>query len=96
MTTPLFILLLVLLLIATIVIGETILKHRLAKGEFDESVIFMRDLIQSSELSETAFRNILDAFREFDAIPYRNEVAFRELVMEFRAKYNGFMPDDPM
>lgn len=92
MTTPFFILLLASLLIATIVIGETILKHRLAKGEFDESVIFMRELIRSSQVSETAYRNILDAFREFDEIPYRNEVALRELVMEFTAKYKEFMP----
>jgi hypothetical protein len=65
-----------------------------AKVDFNESVIFMRELIDSSELSVTAYRNILDAFRDFDTMSYQDRKVYKKLFSDFLLKYKDFLPAD--
>lgn len=76
-----------------LIAGVIIVKRDYRKLEFDESVIFMRELIKESELSKTAYRNILDAFHEFDTIAYRNDKAYKSLWSDFFFKYKDFLPE---
>ena len=80
--------------IVTLAIGFIIVKHESREREFWESVIFMRALISSSEISKTAYHNCLEAFREFDSIAFRDKKAFAKLWTEFHFKYRDFLPCD--
>jgi hypothetical protein len=80
--------------ILTLVAGYIIVVAGRRKYDFWESVSFMRSLIKSSELSKTAYQNILCAFREFDAISYRDEKVYKELISDFLFKYRDFLPED--
>ena len=80
--------------IVTLAIGAVIVKRETRKHDFWESVIFMRELIKSSEISKTAYRNCLEAFREFDSISYKDKKAFASLWTDFHFKYRDFLPCD--
>jgi len=80
--------------IVTLAIGAVIVKRETRKRDFWESVIFMRALISSSEISKTAYHNCLEAFREFDSISFRDKKAFASLWTEFHFKFREFLPKD--
>ncbi len=80
--------------VITFVIGVLIVRRERRKQNFWQSVSFMESLIESSELSLTAYRNILCAFREFDTIGYKNKKVFKELISDFVTKYKEFIPSD--
>ena len=80
--------------IINLIAGFAIVKHDSSKREFWESVMFMRELIDSSEVSKTAYRNCLEAFREFDSISYKDKKAFASLWTEFHFKFREFLPSD--
>jgi hypothetical protein len=69
--------------IITLIAGFAIVKHEYREREFWEDVAFMRELINNSEVSLTAYRNCLEAFREFDSIAFRDKKAFASLWTEF-------------
>ena len=79
--------------IATFLIGSLIVKRESRKLDFDNEVKFIRKLIHNSELSQTAYRNLLDAFRDFDTLGYRDPVVYKKLVSEFLFKYREFLPE---
>lgn len=88
-----FLLALLVLGVIAIILGLRIIKRNHAEYNFYESAIFMRKLIESSELSKTAYRNILDAFHDFDTISYRNDKAYKSLWSDFLFKYKDFLPE---
>jgi hypothetical protein len=73
--------------------GIAIVKAESRKLVFYESVIFMRALLKNSEVSKTAYRNCLEAFREFDSISYKDKKAFASLWTEFHFKFRDFLPE---
>jgi hypothetical protein len=75
-----------------LICGYFITRKEYRKHDYDESVIFMRELIKSSELSLTAYRNILDAFHEFNNISYRDD-RYKTLWSDFMFKYRDFLPE---
>lgn len=77
----------------TLVAGYFIVRSEGRKRDFHESVIFMRSLIESSELSLTTYRNILDAFHEFDTMSYRDKKVYKKLFSDFLFKYRDFLPE---
>lgn len=82
---------LLILLAITIIAGIRISIKGRRRFDFWESVSFMRSLIRTSELSKTAYRNILDAFHEFSLLPYKDERVYKELIKEFLTKYDKFL-----
>jgi hypothetical protein len=93
MTIAKFLLILFLMGVLTFLIGIGIVKRQKQNDDFMESVIFMRELIRSSELSETAYHNILEAFRDFD-LTCRNRQTYRKLFTEFMFRYKDFLPEN--
>jgi hypothetical protein len=79
--------------VLTLLVGIGIVKRQKQNDDFLESVIFMRELINSSELSLTAYGNILDAFRDFNQT-CRNQATYRKLFTEFMFKYKDFLPEN--
>jgi len=79
--------------VLTLLVGIGIVKRQKQNDDFLESVIFMRELINSSELSVTAYRNILDAFRDFNQT-CRSQATYRKLFTEFMFKYKDFLPEN--
>jgi hypothetical protein len=79
--------------IITLIAGFVIVKHDSQKQEFWEDVSFMKALIKNSEVSLTAYRNCLEAFREFDSIAFRDKKAFASLWTEFHFKFRDFLPE---
>lgn len=55
------------------------------------SVIFLRSLIETSELSLTAYRNIEEAFRDSEKLCGSN-LAFRSLWFDFQDKFKDISP----
>jgi hypothetical protein len=81
------------LAVVIFIAGVIIVKHDSQKQEFWEDVAFMKALIKNSEVSLTAYRNCLEAFREFDSISYRDKKAFASLWTEFHFKFRDFLPE---
>ena len=79
--------------IVTLAIGAIIVRHESQKREFWEDVAFMRELINSSEVSKTAYQNCLMAFREFDSIAFRDDKAYKKLFADFLFKFRDFLPE---
>jgi hypothetical protein len=79
--------------IITLIAGFMIVKHDSQKKEFWEDVAFMKALIKNSEVSLTAYRNCLEAFREFDSITFKDKKAFASLWTEFHFKFRDFLPE---
>jgi hypothetical protein len=78
--------------IITLILGTIIVRHDSQRKEFWEDVAFMRELINSSEVSKTAYQNCLEAFREFDSIAFRDDKAYKKLFADFLFKYRDFLP----
>jgi hypothetical protein len=79
--------------IFTLLVGIGIVKRQKVNDDFLESVIFMRELINSSELSVSGYNDILEAFRDFSQT-CRNRNAYRKLFTEFMFKYKDFLPEN--
>jgi hypothetical protein len=97
MTIAKFVFLLLGMAVIIFIAGYISFNRFRSREDFNNSVIFMRSLIESSEVSQTAYRNILEAFREFDTMHYRDETIYKSLYTGFLFKYRDFLPksDEP-
>jgi len=67
-------------------------NNKKQRNNFWDTVDVVNILIKESELTKVAYLNILEAFREFNSISYKDEIKHRELLTLFQVKYILFFP----
>ena len=75
-------------LILTFIAGVFI--YRSEKYRNKENEIFLKTLIESSELTKTAYHNIKDAFE--DCGTFKGTPEYKRLWTDFQIKYREFSP----
>ena len=84
--------------IITLIAGAIIVRRESRKKSsrkvFSDSVIFMRAMIEKSELNEQGYKDCLVVFREFKLMPYCNKKVYKSLVSDFLFKYRDFLSCD--
>jgi hypothetical protein len=74
------------------IITLIITNRKKQKNNFWDTVDVVEILIKEGKLTKVAYLNILNAFREFNSISYKDERKHRELLTLFQVKYILFFP----
>jgi hypothetical protein len=67
-------------------------NNKKQRNNFWDTVDVVEILIKEGKLTKVAYLNILNAFREFNSISYKDEIKHRELLTLFQVKYILFFP----